>query len=343
MSPTDRWCRFLRNSMAIWVIAFASTHSIADDTANALVPASSFAQSRVVKIFGAKVGRTPGYATGLIVGPNGEILTANGTYLNGERIRVVLPDGSSHLADAVRRSRVDQLAILKIPVETKSHFGLEQSSPVFKGQWVLTVSNLFRIADGSEPPSIMLGVVSLQTKLEAKRGNQAFPYEGKVVLLDSISSNPGAPGGAVVDASTGALVGMVGPVLVSRSSGTKLNYAIPTEVLNDFMNREGSTQVATDPKKPTSRAYLGVKLFRLEGKRAPAYVDRVMRDSPAAEAGLRPDDAILSIGDERTKTIQQYDDVIKTLTPEEPVELGVKRGNQFLRIMITPVAEPEKP
>lgn len=343
MPAIERFRHALCRRFAFLLMIVGSMQLHAEDGQNAISKSSSIAQSRVVKIFGAKVGRTPGYATGIIVGPTGEILTANGTYLNGERIRVLLPDGSSHLAKALRRSRVDQLAVLKIPVETPAYFDLSNSSPVYQGQWVLSVSNLFKIADGSEPASIMRGVVALQTKLEAKRGNQAFPYEGKVILLDSISSNPGAPGGAVVDANTGELVGMVGPVLESRSSGTKLNYAIPTNVLSDFIKGESSGEV-DDKQKLAGKAYLGIKLFRLDGKRAPAYIDRVMRGSPAAEAKLRPDDAILGIGDERIKTIQQYDDVIKTLTPNEPIELAIKRGNRLLQVTITPtLLEPKTP
>ena len=304
---------------------------------------TSFALNRIVKVYGAKVGRTPGYATGLIISDKGEILTANGTYLNGERIRVILPDGSSHVAKAQRRSRADQLAILKIDLETKQYFDLSKPSAVYKGQWIVAVSNLFKIADAAEPESAMLGVVSLQTKLEAKRGNQAFPYEGEVVLLDSITSNPGAPGGAVVDAQTGSLLGMIGPVLESRSSGTKLNYAIPTKVLAAFVNNTTtSNKVAKKDVKP-KRPYLGIKLFRLDGKRAPAYIDRVAKGSPAAGAGLRPDDAILGIADERIKTIKQYDEVAGSLVPGVAVELAVKRGDRLMQVSITPIAATESP
>ncbi|MEM6470367.1 MAG: S1C family serine protease [Planctomycetota bacterium] len=338
MSPIDRLSSSASQCIAALFAIFVSAPLWAGDNGNAFELATSLAQSRVVKIFGAKVGRTPGYATGLIVGTDGEIITANGTYLNGERIRVVLPDGSSHLAKAVRRSRVDQMALLKIPVQTEQYFDLSQSSSVFKGQWVLSVSNLFKIADGSEPASVMLGVVSLKTTLEAKRGNQAFPYEGAVVLLDAISSNPGAPGGAVVDANTGDLVGMIGPVLQSRSSGTKLNYAIPAAVLREFVERDSPIKV-DEKRMLVGKPHIGIKLFRLDGKRAPAYVDRVTKGSPAAEAGLRPDDAILGIGDERIKTVQQYDEVSKTLTPGESIEFAVKRGNRLLQIMLTPTTE----
>ena len=331
----------LQVAICVGTLLFGFTGLRADEQVNAFSKANTLAQNRIVKIYGAKVGRTPGYASGLIISSKGQILTANGSHLNGDRIRVVLPDGSSHLATADRRSRIDQLAVLSVPAKTDHFFDLSKPSTIFKGQWILAVSNLFKIADGSEPESLMLGIVALHTKLEAKRGNQAFPYEGEVILLDSITSNPGAPGGAVVDAHSGNLVGMIGPILESRSSGTKLNYAIPTNVLSDFVNNNPT--VVVEHHKKSGDPYLGIKLFRLDGKRAPAYVDRIVKGSPAATAGIRPDDAILGIGDERTRTIQQYDQVSQNLTPGVAVELTVKRAEKLIQIEIVPSSKTQTP
>ena len=323
--------------LCLYLFLQSSCQLVDADFADSLGPIGAYSQARVVKIYGAKVGRTPGYTTGLVVGPEGLILTANGTHLNGERIRVALPDGRVLLANAERRSRTHQLALLRIPTKTPQYFDLSGSPTVFKGQWVLTISNLFKIADGVDPMSVMLGVVSLQTKLEAKRGTRPFPYEGDVLLLDCISSNPGAPGGAVVDAESGHLVGMIGPNLESRSSRTKLNYAIPVPVLRDFVKGQ-EVRPAIANKDRSAKAYLGIRLFRLGGKRSPAYIDRVAKGSPAAKAKLRPDDVVLSIGDERIKTIQQYDDVFANLVPGENVEIAIKRGQKVLHVVIQPVA-----
>ena len=294
--------------------------------------ATDYAQARVVKIYGAKVGQTPGYCSGLLVGDTGEILTANGTQLNGTRTRVVLPDGSSQIATTIRRSRSKQLALLKIDRVTSEYFDLRTTADAFKGQWVLALSNLFKIADGTDPSSVMLGVVSLPTKLEAKRGNRPFPYEGDVLLLDCISSNPGAPGGAVVDTKTGKLVGMIGPNSESRSSGTKLNYAIPVNVLRSFVLDEEPTEVARVVDPNSAKPFLGIRLFRIGGKKSPAYVDRVQRNSPAANARLRSDDVVLGIGDERIRTIEDYDSVFERLVPGQRVELAIKRGAKLMTI-----------
>ncbi len=327
--------------LAILSILGKPTHSaFCGEPSDSFEQAGNYAQARVVKIYGAKVGSTPGYASGLVVSEDGLILTANGTYLNGDRVRVVLPDGSSHVATIVRRNRELQLAMLKIKAKTPMHFDLSKTRKTFRGEWVLGVSNVFKIADGNDPASMMLGIVSLQTKLEAKRGNEPFPFEGDVLLLDMISSNPGAPGGAVVDGQSGQLIGMIGPILESRSSGTRLNYAIPVTLLALFIVGDEIPVAASPPSKPM-QVDLGIQVFRLGGKDSPAYVDRIDAES-SVSVPLKTDDVILSIGNERIRTVRQYDEVVAKLVVGEPVELTVKRGSELIPVTIKPMVRKDE-
>lgn len=330
------------NAILFFISLANAVHS--SEPPDSIEQAVEVAQERVVKIYGAKVGATPGYASGVLVSGDGHVLTANGTYLNGDRVRVVLPDGTSHVAAIVQRSRELQLALLKLEVKTPLHFDLAKPlrSATYRGQWVLAISNAFKIADGTDPSSVMLGIISLQTKLEAKRGNVAFPYEGDVLLLDMISSNPGAPGGAVVDVQSGQLIGMIGPNLESRSAGTRLNYAIPVMQLHSFVVGDNPTPTKAATSN-TKRANLGIQLFRLGGKDSPAYVDRADAEL-SAEVALKPDDVILSIGEERIRTVRQYDDVVAKLVPGQAVEVTVKRGQELIRVKIKPTeSEGEQP
>src|SRR5262249_39665648 len=157
------------------------------------------------------------YATGLVVSGDGKILTSLGVYLGGERIRVVLPDGALHFAQVERRSDAWQLALLKIDAKTPNFFELPAKSTVERRDWLVAASNAFRVADGSEPLSATLGVVSLRTPLELKRGVQNVTYSGDVLVIDCITSNAGAPGGAVVTAD-GELAGMVGRLVEDKST-----------------------------------------------------------------------------------------------------------------------------
>ena len=296
--------------------------------------AIAYANQRTVQVYGAGIGREPGYASGLIVSAQGHILTAQGVYLAAERLRVVLPDGSEHLAKVERRSVPLQAVLLKIEAATPQHFILPEKGVARKGDWVLSVSNAFKVAVGREKPSVNLGIVSLRTELDAKRGTQDVHYEGDVLLIDAITSNPGAPGGALVGVS-GELVGMIGKIIEGRSTNTRLNYAVPADLLQKFV---AGKLLAANPIEPPPSAGekvdLGIRIFRLGGKKSPAYVDRVLPNSLAAKAGIKPDDLVVTIGDETVRDVEDYLRIEATLAAGQPIVLGVKRKVELLEITI---------
>ncbi len=291
------------------------------------------AQMRCVKIYGAAIGRESGYATGVIVSPDGDILTAQGIYLAGERIRVVLPDGSVHEATVRRRSRPLQVALLHIDAKTPDYFELSPQSNVLAGDWVLAVSNAFKVADGTEPLSVNLGIVSLRTRLSAKHGTQDVPYDADALLIDAITSNPGATGGALVG-TDGRLAGLIGRIVESKSTGTRINYAVPADLLAAFLS--GMPIETSAPETAGVKATLGVRLFALTGKRAPAYVDRVLGGSPALAAGLKADDLIVELAGKKVATILDFEKIEDTLAVGTAVQLLVKRKQQLIRMSVTP-------
>jgi len=296
-----------------------------------------FAQARCVKIYGASIGREHGYASGILVSPKGLILTAQGVYLSGSRIQVVLPNGEVHSATIERRGEALQTALLKIDASTPEYFEVPAEQPARQGDWVLAVSNLYKVAEGSERLSVNLGVLSLRTRLDAKRGTQEVHYDGDVVLIDAITSNPGAPGGAVVTAD-GRLCGMIGKNIESTSTNTRLNYAVPADLLRKFIDDQPIAPVAL-PAQAQGPAALGIRLFTLGGKRAPAYIDSVQRDSPADKAGLRKDDLVMIVGGEIVRSVGDYQKALALLTPGKEVPLLVKRKRDIVRVLITPAAE----
>lgn len=310
-----------------------------DADVNLFADAIAFAQARCVKLYGAGIGREHGYATGIIVSPDGLILTAQGIYLAGDRIRVVLPDGSVHLAEVRRRSEPLQTALLKIDAATPKYFDVPEVQPARKGEWVLAVSNLFKVAEGDEELSVNLGVASLRTKLEAKRGTSDVPYDEELMLIDAITSNPGAPGGAVVTID-GRLAGMVGKIIESTSTNTRLNYAVPSDLLRQFIDDKPVRVVSLTPLPAAGKASLGFQLFTLGGKRAPAYIESVQRGSPADKAGVRKDDLVLTLGGEIVRNVADAQKAMAELRPGQEVPILLKRKQEILQVSIT--AEQDK-
>ena len=294
------------------------------------------AQPKMVKVFGAGAGRVDGFSTGFIVSKDGKVLTAQGVILDGKRVRVVTADGTSHIATVLKRDRVRQVALLQIQTATPNYFELTNDPVGEKGDWIVALSNAFKVADKEEPLSATLGVVSLRTELEARLTKRDVAYKGELVLIDAIVSNPGAAGGAVLNIE-GKLVGMIGKVINSSETNTRLNYAVPNTFLADFVADKQTDQVVDTTAAPVvGQADLGIVLFKLGGRSNPAYIDRVKRGSPAADANLQTDDMIVAIAGEKIGSVKEYINKIDTLRPDEEILIIVKRGLEIVRARITP-------
>jgi serine protease Do len=289
-------------------------------------------QKRVVKVFGAGAGRVESYASGIIVSDDGKIITMQGVFLDGQQIRVTLHDGTTHQARVLKRDRKLQIALLKIDVATPDFFELSDKSVGEKGDWVVTVSNAFKVADKREPLSVNLGIISLETSMTATLTAGEVAFKGPMVLIDAITSNPGAAGGAVVNVD-GKLVGMIGKIITSSETNTRINYAVPNPSVKQFV--DGDLVVANTKEEKTHKpADLGLRLFRIGGRREPAYIDRVAAEGPASEASLRPDDLIISINGTKIATIKDYDAVLQKIAPGDEVIVVVKRGETLIRVVL---------
>lgn len=306
--------------------------------ANWLSHAIDYAQSRTVKVYGAGAGRVNSYASGVIVSPEGLIVTMQGVFLDGDQVRVALPDGRLVTASVLRRDRQYQLALLRISTETPDYFELSDDPVGQKGDWVVALSNAFMVAEREEPMSVTLGVISLITSIEARLNKDNIAYQGELVLIDAITSNPGAGGGAVV-LSDGRLVGMIGKVINSSETNTRLNYAVPSRILKRFVSGEPLAEEISRAPSGDMRPTLGIEIFKHGGKGGPAYVDRIETEGPAVAAGLKPDDMLVTLGGEKIGSVRDYERVLPTLSIGSETVVVVKRGQELLRLSITPVAE----
>ncbi len=309
-----------------------------DDGHNPFAAGVSYAQARCVRIYGAGIGREAGYASGVVVSAQGHVLTAQGIYLAGDSVRVAFRDGRQFEAKVLRRSAALQAALLKVDQATPEFFDLTQAASPKPGDWVITLSNAFKIADRGEELSVNLGVVALRSELDARHRTQDVDYAGDLLLFDAITSNPGAPGGAVVD-HRGRLAGVIGKLIQSTSTNTRLNYAVPADQLRGFVlgkdEPAATPQTSTQTRpKPAQRVSLGLRLFTLSGKKAPAYVESVPPGSPAKEAGIRRDDLIMAIAGRAVRSVRDFEEAEAELPGDQDVDVILKRGQQVLAVRV---------
>lgn len=294
-------------------------------------------QARTVKIYGAGGGAgLESYQSGFLVSPEGHIATAWSYVLDAEPV-VVLDDGRRFISEVVGFEPALELAVLKIDEARLPYFEVSESVEAVPGQAVIAASNLFGIATGNEPASVMYGHVAAITQLQGRRGSFATAYNGPVYILDLIANNPGAAGGAVVTRD-GQLLGMLGKELQDAETGVWLNYAIPAAKLRPAIADvlAGRVQVRTaesDPPLPRDRAMslelLGITLVPDVLERTPVFIDAVEPDSPAAAAGLEPDDLILLVGDIRTESQNVLREALRRIDRRDIVTLTVQRGTEL--------------
>ncbi len=313
-------------------------------------------QPKVVKIYGAGGfrGMEP-YQTGILISPEGHILTAFSHVLDTEYIVAVLADGRKFDARLLGADPRLEAAVLKIDAAGLPYFDLDQAAAVDAGTRVLALSNLFGVAVGNEPVSVQKGTIAIVTRLETRRGAFETPYRGPVYVLDVTTNNPGAAGGALVT-RRGALVGMLGKELRNAANDAWLNYAVPIAELRPSVDamRSGK-RVATEetdarrrPRRAIDLAALGIVLVPDAVERTPPFIDRVRPESPAARAGLRPDDLIVLLGDRIVQSRKGLESDLQYVDHEDAVKLTVQRGQELIVVELrsddaAPVLRRESP
>ncbi len=256
--------------------------------AASVVEAIGQAQPKIVKIYGAGgVRGMVNYQSGILISPEGHILTAYSHVLDTDYIDAVLADGRKFDAKLLGADPRLEVAVLKIDATGLACFDLAKAAKAEAGARVLCFSNIFGVAWGDEQASVQRGTVAVLTRLEARRGVFETPYNGPVYVLDVTTNNPGAAGGAVVGFD-GELVGMLGKELRNSLNNTWLNYAVPIAELRRSVEeiRAGKFLAGRDekpekkPERPLDLAALGIVLVPDVLERTPPFVDRVAPARP---------------------------------------------------------------
>jgi S1-C subfamily serine protease len=300
------------------------------------------AQAAAVKIYGAGGAGLEAYQSGFLVSPEGHVATAWSTVLDVQPV-VVLDDGRRFDGTIVGFEPELELAVIKIDANELPFLELREAMAEVADP-VLAVSNLFGIATGDEPASVMQGMVSAVTSLDARRGTFKTPYSGPVLILDLVANNPGAAGGAVID-TQGRAVGMLGKELRDVAAGVWLNYALPASKLRPVIADivAGRTVNLADNKpaplpidKSHSLAELGIGMIPDVLENTPAFVDRVIAGSPAARADVRPDDLILLVGNTRVQSQRNLVQTLRAIDRRDALVITIQRESRIVSLKLEP-------
>jgi serine protease Do len=295
--------------------------------------------AKVVKIFGSGgVHNLEGYGTGLLVSPNGHVVTVWSHLLDSGDVSVVLNDGRRFNAKFIKGDPARDLAVLKIEGDNLElpWFDLRESADASPGTRVLAFSNMFKVATGDEPVSVVHGVVAARARLSARRGAFGAAYEGPVYIVDAVTNNPGAAGGALTTLD-GHLVGMIGRELRNTESNTWVNYAVPLtqlrEPISEIIAGRGPPPASKsdDANLPRFSAIdLGLVMVPDVVYRTPAYVESVVPGSPAAKAGVVTEDLVVFVNDELVQSNRTLKTILGRIESGDTLRLVVRRKEKLV-------------
>lgn len=325
-------------------------------------PVAAEVNKKLVKLFGAGGFKgLPSYGTGILVSPKGDILTCNNHILSTTDLKIHVYDGRFYQGRVVAREPELDMALIRIDgdVDFLPYFDIAKAAaqPIAEpGDWVLAFSNQFKIATRDEPMSVQRGVIAAHAELRGRRGIFDAPFAGEVYFIDAIANNPGAAGGAIVNRK-GELLGVIGRELKNTLSDTWINYAIPVQTKVEILRDEKLTKldVATFVKeaiagtykqsekrvKADRGGYHGIVLVPNAVGVTPPYVEEVLPESPAAQAGLRPDDLVVYIDGELVPSIKIFRDIMKQVGPGTEVKLDLQRGNKLVSVKLRVAEQPK--
>jgi len=286
---------------------------------------SLFADPFLRQFFGDPFGGAPrkrreqSLGSGVIVSPEGYILTNNHVVEGASTVRVSLVDNRQFDARIVGTDPKTDVALIKVSERNLPTLAFADSSKVTVGEFVLAIGNPFAIGQ-----TVTMGIVSATA-----RGNLGIADYEDFIQTDA-SINPGNSGGALVNAR-GDLVG-INTAILSRGGGGNegIGFAVPTNMARAVMEQllrqgkvvRGYLGVAVQPITPSM-----ARAFRVSTSSGAVVAD-VTPNSPAARAGMQRGDVIVALNGEPVSDSRSLRLRIAQTAPGTSVRLKLLRdGN----------------
>lgn len=262
-----------------------------------------------------------GSASGVILTPDGYIVTNNHVVKGADEIDITLSDGRSYPAKLIGADPLTDLALLKIDEKKLSFIRFGESDDIEVGEWVVAVGNPFNLAS-----TVTVGIVSAKARnINILRDQGAI----ESFIQTDAAVNPGNSGGALVTLE-GKLIGINTAIATPTGVYAGYAFAIPVDIVkkvtNDLMNY-GTVErgvLGISIRDLNSSLAKEIKIDRANG----VYVDSVMAKGAAKEAGVKAKDVIIKIDDIETVTASKLQEIVMRKRPGEKVKISLIRNGK---------------
>ena len=275
-----------------------------------------------------------GLGSGVIVNPDGYILTNNHVIKDADEITVVI-DKTEHKATVIGKDPASDIAVIRIDKKGLPTINLGDSDKLEIGEWVMAIGNPFSdVLD----KTVTAGIVSAKGRsLGNSLGDGSLRYQDFIQTDAAI--NPGNSGGALVNLR-GELIGINTAIVGQSNAG--IGFAIPINMAKSIME-----QLIKGGK--VRRGWIGVQLEDVDEEKAEYFgldkprgvqVGEVLEDSPAEKAGLKQDDIILKLNDLEVTSRDQLIAWVGSQTPGTRIEITLWRAKAERKISLTLAERP---
>ncbi len=278
-----------------------------------------------------KEQRETGTGSGVIVTPDGYILTNNHVVEGASEVQVTLHDKREFKAKVIGTDPRTDIAVIKIDGSNFPTLTLADSSKVEVGDIVLAIGDPFGVGQ-----TVTQGIVSATGRSLGQQIEQIEDF-----IQTDAAINPGNSGGALVD-DEGHLVGINTAIVGNAGGNVGIGFAVPINMAKHDMD-----EILAHGK--VERGYLGVSIEDVSPALAKAFktgtggalIGDVTKDSPAAGAGLQKGDIVTELNGQVVADRDQLRTRIGTMNPGTKVNLKVVRDGRTMDLAITLGTFPE--
>jgi serine protease DegQ len=274
--------------------------------------------------------RATSLGSGVIVSPEGYVLTNHHVIDGADDIELVLADGRELHARVKGVDPESDLAVLKADGDNLPTMTLGTVDHVQVGDVVLAIGNPFGFGN-----TVTLGIVS------ALGRNHLGINRFEDFIQTDAAINPGNSGGALVD-TTGNLIG-INSTIFSQSGGSMgIGFAIPVSLARTVLAqiiKDGAVTrgwLGVEPQAITREAAQALALARTDG----VLVRALQRDGPADRAGIQVRDVVVEIGGKPTPDVPQLLARIAELTPGSNARVKIVRDGKPVDVDVTVAKRP---